>query len=140
MQQRPLLRPLPIVEICSRRAFFDYEAKYADEGTEYIVPVSLIESMYRKAHEAALRACRALGCRHMARVDMMHGYDGSLCVLEVNTIPGLTPRSLLPMAARYEGIEFPDLCDRLVAMALRDAGARGRISRLPEPAPRRHTA
>ena len=115
--------PLPVVEICSRRGFFDYEAKYNDERTEYVVPVSLQETLYRNTQEAAVGAYRALGCRHLARVDMIYGFDGRLNVLEVNTIPGFTPRSLLPMAARYAGIEFGDLCGRMVAMALRDAAA-----------------
>jgi len=57
----------------------------------------------------------------MARVDMMYGYDGRLYVLEVNTIPGFTPRSLLPMAAAEAGISFPALCDRVVQAALQDA-------------------
>ncbi len=120
-------RPLPIVEIRSKREFFNYEAKYSDEDTEYVVPVSLIESLYRKTQEAALCAYQALGCRHLARVDMVFGHDGELYVLEVNTIPGLTPRSLLPMAARYAGIEFGELCERVAAMALRDA-ASGRLT------------
>jgi len=110
---------LPVVEICPKREFFDYEAKYTDEDTEYIIPVSLLPSTYRKMQDAAVRAYEALGCRHFARVDVMSGFDGKLYVLETNTIPGFTPRSLLPMAARHAGIEFPALCDRLVQMALR---------------------
>jgi len=114
--------PLPLVEIVSRREFFDYQAKYAEQSTEYIIPVALLESLYRRAQQIAVRAYAAIGCRHMARVDMIHGYDGSLQVLEVNTIPGFTPRSLLPMAAEHAGIGFPQLCDRIAHMALRDAG------------------
>ena len=59
----------------------------------------------------------------MARVDMIYGYDGALQVLELNTIPGFTPRSLLPMAAAQAGIKFPDLCERLVRAAVRDTAA-----------------
>ena len=117
-------RPLPVVEIYSRRGFFDYEAKYNDQKTEYTIPVSLQETLYRNTREAAVGAYRALGCRHLARVDMIYGFDGRLNVLEVNTIPGFTPRSLLPMAARYAGIEFRELCERIVGMAMRDAVAR----------------
>ena len=58
----------------------------------------------------------------MARVDLMYGFDGRLYTLEVNTIPGFTPRSLLPMAAAQVGLSFPTLCDRLVCAAARDAG------------------
>ena len=114
--------PLPAVEVRSDRTFFDYQAKYSDENTEYIIPVAAMETVYRRMQDAAVRAYCALGCRHMARVDMIHGYDGQLYVLEVNTIPGFTPRSLLPKAAAYEGITFGQLCENICAMALRDAG------------------
>ncbi len=114
---------LPMVELVVQGEFFDYEAKYADQATRYITPVALLPTLYRKACEAAVRACRAIGCRQMARVDLIYGYDGGLYLLEVNTIPGLTPRSLLPMAAAEAGISFPALCDRLAREALRGAGA-----------------
>jgi D-alanine-D-alanine ligase len=112
---------LPMVELVVRGEFFDYEAKYVDEATRYVTPVALLPTLYRKAHEASLRACRAMGCEQMARVDLIYGYDGGLYLLEVNTIPGLTPRSLLPMAAAEAGISFPALCDRLVREALKGA-------------------
>ncbi len=112
---------LPVVEIISPNAFFDYSAKYEDAGTEYHVPVSLIESVYRRVWDAARRAYMAVGCRHMARVDMIYGYDGGVYVLELNTIPGLTSRSLLPMAARYHGIEFPALCEKICRLAVDSA-------------------
>ncbi len=117
---------LPVVEVVAGREFFDYQAKYEDPNTRYVTPVSLLPTIYRKLTRAAVRAYRALGCRHMARVDMMYGYDGQLGVLEVNTIPGFTPRSLLPVAAAEAGISFPALCDRLVRAAVR---ARGRERR-----------
>ena len=113
--------PLPLIEVLPQREFFDYEAKYTDQNTQYCIPVSLLESLYRKTQEVALRAYNSLGCRHMGRVDLIYGHDGKLYVLEINTIPGFTPRSLLPMAARYAGIEFGDLCSRIVELALRDA-------------------
>jgi D-alanine-D-alanine ligase len=112
---------LPMIELCVAREFFDYQAKYEDERTRYVTPVALLPSIYRKACKAVVRAYHALGCRHMARVDLIYGYDGGLCVLEVNTIPGLTPRSLLPMAAAEAGLSFPLLCDTIVQAALRDA-------------------
>lgn len=116
---------MPVVEVRSARTFFDYEAKYTDENTRYIVPVALLETVYRRMQEAALQAYHALGCRHLARVDMLYGYDGQLYVLEVNTIPGFTPRSLLPMAAEHAGMDFTRLCENICAMALRDADIRG---------------
>jgi D-alanine-D-alanine ligase len=122
--------PLPIVELSVRREFFDYQAKYSDEGTQYLTPVSVLPTVYRKACNAAVRAYRVLGCRHMARVDMIYGYDGGLYVLEANTIPGFTPRSLFPMAAAQVGIDFSALCHRLVAAAVRDAAERARRQRM----------
>jgi D-alanine-D-alanine ligase len=116
-------QPLPMIEMVVGRQFFDYSAKYEDEGTHYVTPVALLPTLYRKACRAAVRAYEETGCRHMARVDMIYGYDGSLCVLELNTIPGFTPRSLLPMAAAGAGIEFPALCEVLVRAAVRDAAA-----------------
>ncbi len=109
---------LPVVEIVSPGSFFDYQAKYEADDTEYILPVSLIESVYNKVCETALRAYKATGCRHMGRVDLIYGYDGEVYVLELNTIPGMTSRSLLPMAADYNGIDFASLCVRLCFMAL----------------------
>ncbi len=121
---------LPMIELVPSRQFFDYEAKYSDERTRYITPVSLLPTLYRKCSEAAVRAYGALGCRHMARVDMIYGYDANLYVLELNTIPGFTPRSLLPMAAAEAGVPFPALCDRLVRAAVRDAAETGKRRRL----------
>lgn len=131
--------PLPITEVVPKQEFFDYHAKYTDEGTDYITPVALLESIYRKAQDVALRAYKALGCRHLARVDFIHGYDGRLYVLEVNTIPGFTWRSLLPMAAAYAGMDFGELCQSIVEMALRDAAIR-EIPELPLSERRRHRA
>ncbi len=119
---------LPMVELVVAEEFFDYSAKYEDDRTGYIMPVSLLPTLYRKACDAALRAYRVLGCSHMARVDLLYGYDGRLYVLEANTIPGFTPRSLLPRAAAGAGIPFPQLCDRLVQAAVRDAAAGRRLS------------
>ena len=115
--------PLPITEIVPNQEFFNYYAKYSDEGTQYIMPVALLESVYRKAQDVALRAYRALGCEHIGRADFLYGYDGRFYVLEVNTIPGFTPRSLLPMAAAYAGVDFGELCARITQMALRDRPA-----------------
>jgi D-alanine-D-alanine ligase len=113
---------LPMIELVPDREFFDYQAKYKDAKTRYVTPVAMLPTIYRRASEVAVRAYHAVHCRHMARVDMLYGHDGRLYVLEVNTIPGFTPRSLLPMGARQVGVEFPELCARIVRAALRDAG------------------
>jgi D-alanine-D-alanine ligase len=109
---------LPVIELKHKRAFFDYEAKYADMGTDRITRPDLPREVSEKLQEIALAAHRALGCRHMSRVDMMLENDGCPYVLELNTIPGFTDHSLLPLAACEAGISFPDLCDRIVEMAL----------------------
>jgi D-alanine--D-alanine ligase len=115
-------RALPLVEIRPRQAFFDYNAKYEDSSTLYLLDVPLPRAQQVRLQEIGVRAYEALGCRHMGRTDLILGQDGRPYVLEVNTIPGCTSRSLLPKAAAAAGIDFPRLCDELVSMALRDAG------------------
>ena len=109
---------LPVVEVVVQREFYDYEAKYGDTGTRYEVPARLSEKEARTVVEESLKAHRTLGCEMMSRVDLMLAPDGKVYVLEVNTIPGLTSKSLLPKAAREAGIDFPELCVRILAMAL----------------------
>ena len=109
--------PLPVVEIVPPNGFFDYQAKYAESGAEEIVPARIPEAAAEEATEIALRCHRLLGCRGMSRTDMFVTDDG-VVTLEVNTIPGMTPTSLLPKAARAAGIAFPALLDGLIALAL----------------------
>lgn len=111
-------RPLPIIEMIPRRQFFDYEAKYEDQETKYIVKPTLTKENEEKVQAVALAAHKALGCRCFSRVDVMLTARGEAHVLEVNTIPGLTERSLLPKAARAAGIDFPALCMKIVADAM----------------------
>jgi D-alanine-D-alanine ligase len=111
------LTPLPVVEIVSKRDFFDYRAKYDPGLSEEICPARIPEDVARQAQELAVRAHRALDCRGLSRVDMIHGPRG-LVVLEVNTMPGMTVNSLLPKAAKVAGIPFPELLDRLIRLAL----------------------
>ncbi len=110
--------PLPLVEIVPRREFFDYQAKYAPGASEEIVPARIPPALARKAQQLAVRAHRALGCEGLSRVDMF-ARGGEIVLLEVNTIPGLTPGSLLPKAAAAAGIGFPELVDRIIHSALR---------------------
>jgi D-alanine-D-alanine ligase len=110
---------LPLVEIEARGGFYDYEAKYATGGSAHIIPARLSTEAAAKATEYAERCHRALGCRGMSRTDMMVRGDQPY-VLEVNTIPGMTPTSLLPDAARAAGISFGELLDRLIQSALED--------------------
>ena len=109
--------PLPIVEIVPKSAYYDYESKYADGGSEHIIPARLPAGVTQQAHALALQCHNLLGCRGMSRTDMLVVGE-TLCVLEVNTIPGMTPTSLLPQAAEHAGIPFPQLLDRLLTDAL----------------------
>jgi D-alanine-D-alanine ligase len=111
------LQALPVVEIVSKREFFDYRAKYDPGLSEEICPARITPEVARAAQEVALRAHRALGCRNLSRVDIMQSERGPV-VLEVNTMPGMTVNSLLPKAAKAAGIPFADLLDRLVQLAL----------------------
>lgn len=108
---------LPLIEIVARGGFYDYEAKYAPGGSEHIIPARISEAAAARARDYAVRSHTALGCRGMSRVDMIVVGDQPY-VLEINTIPGMTPTSLLPDAARAAGIDFPALLDRLIACAL----------------------
>jgi D-alanine-D-alanine ligase len=111
-------RALPVIEVCPKHDFFTYEAKYTKGQTDYLVPAPLERSLETRTRALAQRAHDCLGCRDFSRVDLILADDGRLFVLEVNTIPGFTETSLLPKAAQAAGIEFQDLCVRLVQMAL----------------------
>ncbi len=112
-------RALPVLEIVPEREFYDYTAKYADDaGTKYIFDHGLSAKTVRAVQEAALTAHRALGCRDMSRVDFILDADGVPSVLEINTIPGFTSHSLLPMSAERVGVGFEQLVDRIARMAM----------------------
>lgn len=115
-------RALPVVEIRSKNAFFDYQAKYEKGRTEYLVPAPLAAGLSRKLQDIALRAHRLLGCRDLSRVDILLDDRLSPYVIDVNTIPGFTSMSLLPMAAARAGLTFEDLCGKLVEMAWERGG------------------
>jgi D-alanine--D-alanine ligase len=120
-------RALPVIEIRPKHDFFTYEAKYTKGQTDYLVPAPLDKSVEGQVKAAALRAHDCLGCRDLSRVDLILGEKNQPFVLEVNTIPGFTETSLVPKAAAAAGIEFRDLCARLVALAL----ARHTVNDLP---------
>jgi len=121
------LQHLPVVEIVppSSRPFFDYTAKYTDGVTNEICPARISESLSRQAQMIAEQAHKALCCRGYSRTDMIVQHN-DIFVLETNTIPGMTPVSLFPLAARRAGLSFEDLLDRLIALALEDSGPPGR--------------
>jgi D-alanine-D-alanine ligase len=110
-------RALGAVEIAPRTGFYDYANKYTRGGSEYFIPPRLSPERYRGILTQAVRAHLALGCRGATRVDMIVADNGNEFVLEVNTIPGMTPTSLLPKIADSAGISFGELCEAIVLAA-----------------------
>lgn len=114
---------LPLIEIVPHHEFYSYDAKYVPGGSEHIIPARLPEEVAARAQALAMRAHQALDCEGMSRVDLIiRGTD--IVILEVNTIPGMTPTSLLPEGAKAIGISFPELLDRLIHHALQRARTR----------------
>jgi D-alanine--D-alanine ligase len=107
---------LPIIEIVPHSGTYDYQSKYTKGATEYIVPAKLDAELTKSVQELAVRTFAAAGCSGIARVDLMLDKDNIPYVLEVNSVPGMTATSLVPKAAQALGIEFPDLCEKLLAM------------------------
>jgi len=107
--------PLPVIEIRYPCDTFDYEAKYISNETEYILDPPVGGELEREMQRIAVKAHNILGCKHFSRVDLRLDAENGPCVLEVNTIPGLTSHSLLPKAAAAAGISFVDLCKRMLA-------------------------
>ena len=111
-------KPLPVIEIITKDNVYDYKAKYADLETRYLVPAPLDEELAQKARSLGQRSHLALGCRCFSRVDMIMDPARGFFVLEANTIPGMTERSLLPKAAQAIGLSFGKLCIKLIENAL----------------------
>ena len=108
---------LPVVEICPKASFFNFEAKYTKGKTEYIVPAQIPDDMTQELQRVALYAHQLLGCADFSRVDFMVDADQKHYVLEINTIPGFTLTSLLPKAALAYGLTFDQLCFQLTEFA-----------------------
>jgi len=109
--------PLPLIKLETPRVFYDYEAKYSADDTRYICPCGLPEPRERAIQEQALASFRLLGCAGWGRVDLMLSNAGTPAFLEVNTVPGMTDHSLVPMAARARGMSFEDLVLRILESA-----------------------
>ena len=109
--------PLAPIRIVPKRQFFDYEAKYRAADTEHRFDTGLPAAIVEQCRQLARSANQAIGARDLARVDMMLDRTSQPYLLEINTLPGFTPRSLLPEAAKHAGIEFGPLVDRLVRRA-----------------------
>ncbi len=109
--------PLPLIRLETPRVFYDYEAKYFADDTRYICPCGLPDETEKYVQRQAQTAFRLLGCSGWGRVDLMLNKDGRPWLLEVNTIPGMTDHSLVPMAARAKGISFEQLVVRILETA-----------------------
>jgi len=112
------IRDRPIIEIKSKTGFYDYQAKYHDERTEYLFDTIDKPALVSDIKAAALSCFEVLGCRHFARVDFILRDDGAAYALEANTIPGMTSHSLLPKAAAKGGLSMSKMCVKMVEMAL----------------------
>ena len=110
--------PLAVVEIIPKRGYYDFEAKYDDENTKFAAPAELEPRVYREIQEIGAAAHKALGCRHFSRVDMRLSKTNMPYVLEVNSIPGLTSHSLLPLSAKACGINFEKMILKMVELSL----------------------
>jgi D-alanine-D-alanine ligase len=112
---------MAVTELRPKSGFYDYDAKYTDGLTEHVCPADLPQPVADEAMRMALAAHRQLGCRGASRSDFRwddeRGVEG-LYLLEVNTQPGMTPLSLVPEQAKYRGISYPELVERIVAEAL----------------------
>ena len=117
---------LPIVEVRPAGEFFSTDAKYRDERTEYVVAPDLDPRDAQRIQQVALAAHEALGCEGVSRVDLIWTPFHTAYVLEANTIPGMTERSLLPKAASAAGIEYGELCEKLVQLAFQRGRRTGR--------------
>lgn len=115
--EKPLA--LPVIEIIPKKGFYDYEAKYTPGATEEVVPANISAEETATAQKIAVDAYKSLGCKGTSRVDIIYSPDG-MYVLEVNTIPGMTPTSLLPRAAEAAGIDFSKLLDMIIGFAIEE--------------------
>jgi D-alanine-D-alanine ligase len=107
-------QPLGAIEIRPRLGFYDYRAKYTEGLADHLFPAPLAPEVYARGLELALAAHQVLGCEGGTRVDLRLEEDRDFFILEVNTLPGMTPLSLLPEIAQGVGIPFPELCERLL--------------------------
>jgi D-alanine-D-alanine ligase len=112
-------QPLPVIKLETAREFYDYQAKYVDDDTRYLIPCGLPADKEQEMQSVALQAFESLGCYGWGRVDVMLDVCGGIQVLEVNTIPGMTSHSLVPMAAQALGIDFSALVLQILSTAKR---------------------
>src|SRR5690606_6732023 len=113
---------LPVIELRAAAEFYDYQAKYLSDETRYLCPAPLDAERTREIQDLALRAYRSAGCIGWGRVDVMQDGDGRFWLLEVNTVPGMTSHSPVPMAAQAAGIQVRTLVPRILGSRVADRG------------------
>ncbi|MBX2858552.1 MAG: D-alanine--D-alanine ligase [Cellvibrionaceae bacterium] len=111
-------RVLPIIELLPKNSFYDFDAKYVSVETEYLCPASLPSAQQKQLETLALDAFHAVGCKGWGRVDVMLSNNGEFHLLEVNTVPGMTNHSLVPIAAKAVGLDFDDLVLEILCQTL----------------------
>lgn len=111
-------QPLPMIHLVPKNEFYDYEAKYLRDDTEYRCPCDLPAEQEKAIQVLCLRAFNVVGCQGWGRVDVMLDSKANPYLLEINTSPGMTDHSLVPMSARVAGIDFDSLCLRILEMTL----------------------
>jgi D-alanine-D-alanine ligase len=117
--ESPAPFPFPVIDIRTPGdSWYDFEHRYGVGLSEHVIPAPLPEDVYASVQEMAVQAHSTLGCRDLSRVDFLVEPDGRIVLLEVNTLPGMTPTSLYPDGAAAAGIPFAELVERLVRLAL----------------------
>ncbi len=116
-------RALPAIGLSTDHVFYDYDAKYLADDTRYRIPCGLAPEDEARLQNLALEAFRVVGCRTWGRVDIMQDAEGEFWLLEVNTVPGMTDHSLVPMSAKAAGISFEELVVRILLDTLEGANA-----------------
>ena len=111
------IKAFPVINIVPHSGTYDFKSKYTKGETEYLVPAPIGDAETQHAQEVAVQAYKVLGCRGVARADLMLDDEGQVFVLELNTVPGMTSTSLVPKAAAAVGISFPELCERILLSA-----------------------
>ena len=113
-------KAMPVIEIVPKSDFYDFESKYAMGGSQHICPARIPDDVTKVMQREAENAHKALSCSGTSRTDFILEDNGDCWALETNTIPGMTATSLLPDAARAAGMTFPELCTKLIELALED--------------------
>lgn len=118
-------RALPIIEIIAPDGNYDFHNKYHSDETQYICPADLPEELTKQIQDYCVQAYRTVGCEGWSRVDVLVDANNQPTLLEINTAPGMTSHSLVPMAAKAEGMSYADLCVSILASAELKVGRKG---------------